>query len=210
MSKERARYRAWILFGLAIGAGAAIATMLNRPRVKIGPKTRMLLIGDSMAEGLTPHLAALAKEASVPFAASSKIGSHIPEWLGQRLDDALAKANPTLVLVALGTNDFYSHEPNEKLAADADALLERLSQATVPDCYGLGPDLVWIGPPLLQIFDAPYPVLQGAVESGYKAACGEAEYFSSELLDLRMGPDLIHPTAAGFAAWAGAIWKRLS
>lgn len=203
--------RAWLLFGLAVGAGIGIASLLSRPRPKLGVASRVLLIGDSMAQGLTPHLAALAKDRAVPFMGRSEVGTRIDQWTGARLDAALAAfgASPTLVLVALGTNDFYAKETHETLAAHVTALAGKLSEIPRSDEYGLGPDVLWIGPPLLQILDAPYDVIEQALREGYTGT-GVAGYFASQVLDLRMGPDRIHPTSAGFASWAAAIWNRLS
>ncbi len=35
-------------------------------------------------------------------------------------------------------------------------------------------------------------------------------YFHSEKLEMPRGPDNLHPTARGYAGWAGAIWHWLS
>jgi hypothetical protein len=34
--------------------------------------------------------------------------------------------------------------------------------------------------------------------------------FESEQINIPMGPDKIHPTGAGYAGWAGMIWRALT
>lgn len=208
MSRRRASERAWILAGLALAAGAIMAASLLRRRLKLPEDARILMFGDSMAQGLDPHLAALAKEAGIPFKAVYKVGTRIDQWPTAELDAAFESFNPNFVIIVLGTNDFYSQKSHEQIAADAEKLLEWLEKKSDPTCYGLGPAVLWVSPPLLQIFDAPYPELEA--ETDQYEGCGGSQYFNSAILDLRMGADHIHPTAAGFASWAGAIWQAIS
>jgi lysophospholipase L1-like esterase len=211
MSRGSSRHTAWILAGIALAAGVGMATLLGDPRVRLGDQSRILLIGDSIAQGLTPHFDSLAKDAKLPFGASFEKGTRITQWTGERLLGALGASNPTLVIIALGTNDIYGKADPAKLFAATAELLAVLEQQTRPDCYGLGPDVLWIGPHLPAF---PDPQLGAAIRdavSGYHAGCdGAAEYFDSSGLDVRLGPDGVHPTAAGYAAWAGSVWKRIS
>lgn len=209
MSRERSRHRAWILAGIALAAGVGMATLLGPPRVRLKDGSRILLIGDSIAQGLDPHLRALAKEAKLFYGSSFKVGSKIPHWTGEPLLAAVEAANPTVVLVALGTNDIYGKAPEPELFERARALLTLLETLTRPDCYGMGPDVFWVGPHLPDLPGNPGAPIAEAL-SGYRAGCdGAAEYFDSTALDLLMA-DHIHPTASGFAAWAGSMWKRIS
>lgn len=211
MSKERSRNRAWLLAGLALAAGVGLATLLERPRVRLTPESRILLLGDSHAQGLDPHLRAYAKEAGYPYGSAFKVGSTIAYWKGQRLAQALEAHKPTLAVVVLGTNDLAGKRSAQTVEADAAELLAELAQVPRPDLgFCLGADVLWVSPLALFASGAPGPFHALAVAvSGY-GGCGQAEFFDSAALDVRTGPDLIHATAAGYASWAGAIWKRLS
>jgi lysophospholipase L1-like esterase len=43
-----------------------------------------------------------------------------------------------------------------------------------------------------------------------KAEIPSRDYFPSDQLAIPRGPDGIHPTARGYAGWAGAIWQWLA
>ena len=185
----------WLLGGLLIVGGVGLVAAATR-RPKVGDKSRVLLFGDSMAVGLDPHMRSLATEAGVEdYAGHGIVGTRLDEWASSDwLTSELESFQPTLILVSLGTND-------EKLgpgAADRqapyfDALLEKL--------LATGADLVWIGPPEL-----PFP--RAGVSDMIRQKV--PYYFASETLDIPRGPDSLHPNAAGYAGWAGAIWRWLS
>lgn len=193
--------RRWLYAGIAVAAGVGLTTLIRRGAPKIVPgQTRLLLIGDSLAVGLGPPIAALAREQRVAFDADAEVGTRIDQWATRPdLDQHLAAFKPTLVLVSLGTNDEYMQGSWVVGAQQAklQALLGKL-QAT-------GATVVWIGPPTL-----PKPKSNGIVPM-LKAAIPSAYYFPSDTaLTLPRGPDGIHPTVAGYAGWAGALWQWLS
>jgi len=185
----------WLLGGLLVAGGIGLAVAANR-RPKITGQSRVLLFGDSLAVGLNPQLKQLSEEAGVEaYDGHGIVGSRIDQWDNSDwLDERLANFHPTLILVSLGTNDeatvagaVMREEPH------FDKLLAKL-QAT-------GADIVWIGPPIL-----PFP-RQGISDMIRDAV---PYYFESESLDIPRGPDHLHPTAAGYAGWAGAIWQWLT
>lgn len=212
MSKERSRNRAWLLAGLAVAAGVGIATLLDRPRVKLGKASRILLVGDSLAQGLDPHLRAFAKESGYPYLAAHEVGSPIRYWTGARLAAALEQSKATLAIVVLGTNDLAGKRTAEQLYADAGHLLSQLAQFPRPDeGFCLGVDVLWVSP--LSGMLGAHPAASGALEESVLTppeSCGKVEWFDSAALDIKTGGDGVHPVASGYASWAGAIWKRLS
>lgn len=153
---------------------------------------RLLLIGDSLAVGLRAPLAALAASSGVPFEGHGIVGTRIDQWAGNaKLDQYLATFKPTHVLVSLGTNDENVGTGwAAKEAPKLHALLDKIRAA--------GAEVLWIGPPSL-----PFPrvgvsdMVKGLVE----------RYYPSELLQIERSPDKLHPTLAGYAAWAAQIWK---
>lgn len=157
-----------------------------------------MLVGDSLAVGMAPHFASLAKEARVAFDGTmAKESTRIDQWAGsQKLGEKLDAFKPTLVLVSLGTNDEYM--PGDAVSRQRpyfDKLWQRMHSVA---------DVVWIGPPTL-----PKPSSNGVVAM-LRSAVPKDRYFASDTLSIPRGPDNLHPTAKGYAGWSGAIWAWLS
>lgn len=192
--------RRWLYAGLAVAAGVGLTTLIRRgPKITAG-QTRLLLIGDSLAVGLGPQLQAIAKDQKVPFDAVAEVGTRIDQWATRAdLDQHLAAFKPTLVLVSLGTNDAYMQ--GDWVVGRQQAAL----QALLAKIKASGAEAVWIGPPTL-----PLKTSNGIVPM-LKATIPSSHYFPSDTaLQLPRGPDGIHPTVAGYAGWAGALWQWLS
>ncbi len=187
--------RRWILAGILVAGGIGVARLVTA-RPKIRSDTRLLFVGDSMAEGLTKHLNAMATEQRVPYLALTKSGTRIDQWAQSvRLDEAIASLQPTLVMIALGTNDAYTNYTPEQIAGHVAALLSKIPE---------GVDVLWIGAPALPAtYNGRHPdaeiltAIQGSVPY----------YFASHELEIPRGPDGLHATAEGYAGWAGAIWS---
>lgn len=181
---------------MAAGVGLARLLIPGRPRITDG--SRVLLVGDSHAQGLNTPLKAMATERGVPYVGLAKVGSRIDYWAASAaLDDALASFDPTLVLVSLGTNDAYmGGDVSARQAPALESLLAKLS----------GRDVVWLGPPALP-----------EVHSGMRLdlrfleflAANAPHFLDTAGLLISMGPDGIHPTVLGYAGWSGAIWNEL-
>lgn len=190
--------RSWIYAGLgvaAIGTAVGLVRILAAPRVRSG-KSRVFLFGDSLAVGLAPHLKALFEETGVPFAQVSKSGTRIDQWANSEvLQKKLSEFQPTIILVSLGTNDEYiPGAAVERQQPYLDALRDNV---------GVHGELVWIGPPTL-------PKESNGIVEMIKDEIPSSHYFASDQLSIPRGPDNIHPTARGYAAWAGSIWRWLS
>jgi len=196
------RNRAWVLAGFALASGVGLAYVLSPRHPKLRPGSRLLLIGDSMAQGLGPHLRGIADEEGVPFRSVASQGTSIASWtrwvpsLRASLHAALEQFQPTIVLVALGTNDEYL--PSATVGQEHEDLQELLDEL---EPYDVG----WIGAPSL-----PKPESNGAMEMIRGALrIRRVAYFPSDALDIPRGPDRLHPTVAGYGGWAGAIWGWL-
>ncbi len=183
--------------GLLVAAGVGLVRAFRGPRIEPG-QTRLLLVGDSLAVGLGTPMRALASEANVPFDQISRSGTRIDQWSGsQKLMEKIQEFNPTMILVSLGTNDEYM---GAGAAARQAPYLERL--LTV---LRVGKaEVIWIGPPRL-----PKSSSNGIVPL-IRRTIPRDHYFPSEKLTIPRGPDGLHPTARGYAGWAGAIWRWLS
>ncbi len=207
MNKRR---RLWIYGGIVIAAGVGLVVVANAsdvatpvtvpPTPSVPPvqsknrivpgHSRVLLIGDSLAVGLTAPMKALASDDGVAFSAHGIVGSRIADWssllvVGQK--DLAVK--PTIVLVSLGTNDEKMLVPTQEKSALAKLI------ATL---RATGADIVWIAPPSMPFPDRGVPQMISATG---------VSVYPSATLSIPRGPDQIHPTAKGYAGWAGAIWK---
>ena len=191
----------WLYAGLVVMAGLGAARLLSGPRLRKG--IRVLLIGDSLAVGMAPHFAALAKEAGVDFRSLAKTGTRIDQWASSaELAKLLETYRPEMVLVSLGTNDSFMRGPD--VVPKQQAHLELLV-----GLLGATEHIVWIGPPTL-----PNPPSPGIAKMIQDAAGGvlapRFSYFHSERLQMPRGPDQLHPNVRGYAGWAGAVWHWLS
>lgn len=186
--------RQWVYAGLLAAVGYGLVRAMRGPHVIPG-QTRVLVIGDSLAVGLAPQIKALAAESQVSFDALATVGTRIDQWAQSgSLVDKLAAFKPTLVLVSLGTNDEYmTGDAVGRQQPYLTQLLARLKDATV----------VWIGPPTL-------PKPSNGIVGMLQARLPASHYFPSQTLTIPRGPDQIHPTAKGYAGWAGALWQWLS
>lgn len=168
----------------------------------IGSGTSVLLIGDSLAVGLTSPLGKLVKATGATFNSVTRVGMTMNDFdkgpESSRLNQALAQS-PDYVLVSLGTNDEYAGASYKAIAEKAyNSLLVKFEKA--------GSQVYWIGPPTL-----PAPYVQSR-----RSPSGEIipivrktkNYFESTLLELPRG-DGLHPTPAGYQTWANEIWAWL-
>ncbi len=203
----------WIYAGLALVAGIGVARLIGGPRVRKG--MRVLLVGDSLAVGMAPYFAALSKESGVAFQSLATSGTRIDQWASSaELAKLLESFQPDLILVSLGTNDSFMQSSDAATVArqkpQLEKLLALLSQWPRKKDYGLGAEhIVWIGPPTLH--NPPSPGVSKMIQDAAGAPLAPRfTYYHSERLSLPRGPDKLHPTARGYAGWAGAIWHWLS
>lgn len=212
--------RRYIFAGLLLVAGVGIAKLFrSRPRIYPNGRTRLLLIGDSHAQGLDAHLKLLAREAKAPYDAVWKVGTRIDQWASGAQAAALkAKLNefqPTMILVSLGTNDAYAapswiHRDQLEMKELLETLAtfsNRYENGSTELSYGLGADVVWVGPPKLPPRSLSGSPLQQELLDWLRSAA--PNYFDTATMDVPMGPDGIHPSARGYAGWAGALWSHL-
>lgn len=188
--------RAWIWSGIALATGVGVVLMMGSAAdATVGPLLvpgdRLLLLGDSLAEGLATPLGQLSHDTHVDFASDGRSGTRIADWASQSwLETALAR-RPKLVIVSLGTNDMLMLDPRIE-TGQLRALVARIKAS--------GARQLWLMPPTMPFDD-----------HGVRAMLEEAgmDLFPSDALDIPRGPDLIHPTAMGYAGWAGAVWQYL-
>lgn len=215
------RKRAWIWAGLGLAAGVGVVLVATKPggegerrlpgngdgngplppatpvpppptperapRVGVRQGGRVLLLGDSIAQGLAVPLNRLSTDARATLAVSAKSGTTIAAWA------TMQPPRCDVALVSLGTNDMKLADPTVE-RSKLEALMVRLREAATR--------VVWIAPPPM-----PFPDRGVRQMIAAAAAANGVELFPS--VDVQRGPDLIHPTASGYAALAGLVWRWL-
>ncbi len=181
--------------GQAVGPASGRAPSARGPS---RPNSGALLIGDSLAGGLAPALAALARAVRCPFRSKSVDGSHIADW---DRDDSLGQALtplPKLTLICLGANDAQGI---------AGASAGRRAGDLIDRVLALGSEVVWIGPPTL-----PFPTSDFMDALAESCAMRGVRLFDSRDVVMQRRTDGIHCTDQGNRTWAAAIaaWLPLS
>ncbi len=196
--------RSWLYAGIAVAAGVGLVTMTTSEvgalgadddgcrRLRCLKDKRVLLLGDAMGDGLALPLKKLAEGSKTDLVSACRSGVNVADWPALLdKEGLLAKVKPTLVLVAIGPADLRKKDTS--IDADAMArLTKKLRDA--------GAVVIWVGPPKM-------PVEDWRIRESIRAIGG---MYPSEALTIARGPDGLRPTAAGFAGWAGALWRWIA
>lgn len=159
-----------------------------------GLRSKLLLIGDSLAFGISKHLKYALSKHQIVLLTNAIGGSSTHQWARKNwLINSLRKYEPNNVLVILGTND--SGVPSSRQQ------FPKNSKKIVDTCHKYGVEnVVWATPPKIKI-NTNF-IYEGMV-------------YADVLLDYRnlvigLERDLIHPTIKGHKIWASHIVKDLS
>lgn len=158
--------------------------------------TRVLLVGDSLAAGLGPVMERLATACGTPFWHHGVVGSHATQWVHDEwIVPQLDRAQPTVVLVSLGGNDFQRFDPDRVEVAIANLVAKIRKQ---------GAQLLWISPPTM-----PFRDRIGARDMWKSALGGEVhrDWYPTEKLTIPRVHDRVHPTAKGNHALSRILWQ---
>lgn len=154
----------------------------------------ILLIGDSMLDGLSPRLAAYAAANGHTLYTVVWYSSSTAAW-GKRklLADYIRRLKPTFIFICLGANelsikDIATRRRNlaREIVAEAD---------TIP--------YLWIGPPNWKE--------DTGINSLISSVTAQGCYFRSEGMSFERRKDGAHPTAASAALWMDSVvrWMPL-
>jgi len=183
---------------LFAGGVGLVRALTARP--KLDENSRVLVIGDSLARGMTPHFRTLADETGIPLLSIAVPGTRVNQWADSaELGAQLINFDPTHVFISLGTNDAYTNFDPEDVGADVEDLVDTINETNA--------HVIWIGAPTLPEFSAGAPLHEDILDTIRATA---PNYFDSTDLIIPRGPDNLHPTAAGYAGWAGALWNWLT
>lgn len=122
-----------------------------------------------------------------------------------RLDDALDAAQPALVIVEIGGNDFLRRQPAAAVKENIRAILRRVKAANIPVVLVAVPAFSPLGAVVGRLPDAPlYAEL--AKEEVVPLV---ADVFADVLSDPDLKADPIHPNAAGYRKLAEGVADTL-
>jgi len=164
--------------------------------VKAG--SRVAVMGDSLAVGLGPALQAVALAAGVVYEFEGEGGTTPKQWALHdpkcgKCGDWLTSFQPTHVIVVLGTNDMGLPAPASQL---------QYYKQIIDGIQSLGAHPVWLQPPKMgkAAINAVRPVIDSL----------GVDVFHSQNYPIAISPDRVHPTGAGYASWATALWGWLT
>ncbi|HEX8843994.1 MAG TPA: hypothetical protein VF791_05095 [Pyrinomonadaceae bacterium] len=150
---------------------------------------KVLLIGDSMAEGVGPWLKKKVEAVSGRFIDGHERSSTIVWWQGSgKLRELLAQYQPDVVFIALGSNEIFMENPEVR------APLIKLMVEEI----GARPSF-WIGPPSWK----PDKGLVRVIEENFQPG----HFYNSNDLQVPRAPDGKHPTAQGYERWTALVWN---
>lgn len=190
--------RLWIYAGLTLTAGVGLVSLIVPPTalVHVGSEkpvrgTSIMLLGDSIAQGLAVPLRALVVAEGGTLPSLTRVGSRLDQW-AKDIQTVLAGKTPSVVLLSLGTNDM-KRTSISSVPAEVQTILAAVR--------AVGAEPVWILPPTMPF---PDPGIRAALEAS------GARVFHSEVITIPRATDRIHPTPAGYAGFAANIWQWLA
>lgn len=155
--------------------------------VSLGGKT-VLLIGDSMAEGIALPLQKKVEAAGGHFIDGHERSSTIVWWQGSgKLRQLLAQHRPDVVFIALGANEIFLEKPEVRIPLIKEMVAE----------LGTRPSY-WIGPPSWK----PDKGLVHVIDENFQPD----HFYNSNDLVVPRAADGKHPTAQGYQTWTELVW----
>ena len=149
----------------------------------------VLLVGDSMAEGVGPWLQKKVEAVGGRFINGQERSSTIVWWQGSgRLRELVALHQPDVVFIALGSNEIFIEQPELRAP-----LIKQMVGV-----LGARPGY-WIGPPSWK----PDLGLVRVIEDNFQPG----HFCNSNDLKVPRAPDGKHPTAQGYQTWTELVWN---
>jgi lysophospholipase L1-like esterase len=148
-----------------------------------------LLVGDSMAEGIGWTMREKVENAGgrlvvIPWFSSTTAG-----WASEgRLKAEIARYNPDLIFIALGSNEIFLSRPE----IQAPQIKQLVTQISNRPAY-------WIGPPSWKPDKGIVRVIQDNFIPN--------RFYNSNDLKVPRRKDGAHPTIEGYATWTDLIWN---
>jgi lysophospholipase L1-like esterase len=150
---------------------------------------KVLLVGDSMAEGVGPWLQKKVEEAGGRFINGQERSSTIVWWQGSgKLRQMMALHTPDVVFIALGSNEIFLEQPHLR----APLIKQMVEELGTRPGY-------WIGPPSWKPDSGLVRVIEENFQPGH--------FYNSNDLKVPRAADGKHPTAQGYRTWTDLVWN---
>lgn len=148
---------------------------------------RILLLGDSMVEGLSKPFGKYATRNGHSLTSVIWYSSSSKTWaLTDTLEYFIRKYSPDFIMVSLGGNEMFVNDL-DKRRKYVSSIVRRMSD--IP--------FIWIGPPNWKE-DTGINNIVGSI-------VGDSRFFLSKNLEFERGKDGRHPTPASSCVWADTI-----
>lgn len=149
----------------------------------------VLLVGDSMAEGLGWTMKGKVENAGGRLIVIPWFSSTTSAWAGEgRLKAEIARYNPDIIFIALGSNEIFLSQPE----LEAPQVRKLVSELGDIPAY-------WIGPPSWK----PDHGIVRVIEDNFIPD----RFYNSNDLNVPRRKDGAHPTVEGYATWSDLIWN---
>lgn len=147
----------------------------------------ILLLGDSMVEGLSVAIGKYAAENGHSLNSVIWYSSTSKTWsLTDTLDFFINKFSPDFVMVSLGGNELFVNDLDRR---------ENYAKDIVSKIGNI--PFIWIGPPNWRP--------DTGINDRYSKVVGKGRYFYSGNLELERSSDGRHPSSYGYKIWADTI-----
>jgi len=154
---------------------------------------KILLIGDSLAQGMAASFYKLVRQKGYVPHVDCKQGTRIDYW-AKKLDKTLNATRPSLLIVSLGTNDSGLRDPE----------VQRTHVKNIKKIAArYNTDILWILP---QTLPARF-VGQDGIKKIIQEELGEKTFDTK--IKLEKIKDQIHLTKRGYEAWITSTWDQL-
>jgi hypothetical protein len=179
-----------------------VISMLIHPVIKIGDffeikkevaKTKsILLIGDSLAQGMSSHFNKIARDSGYFPVAKCLSGSRIDYW-SPKFEGLIRATRPTMAIISLGTNDSMMTLPENqrKFVKNIKNVAERNHVR-----------ILWIMPQKLPEKFKSQDSIKKIINEEIK------EYiYDDPNIKLEKTEDKVHLTGRGYGIWMHKIWS---
>lgn len=154
--------------------------------------SRIVLIGDSLAEGMASHFLKLTKQCNYKGIVYA-LHSTTTDYWSKKIDKVMIDTRPSLVIVSLGTNDSGAKNPESQRSH---------IKKIVASIKKHGSKILWLLPQKL-------PVRFKSQDKIRKMITEHSEFFAADA-KLEMSKDQIHLSQKGYKDWITQSWHHLS
>jgi lysophospholipase L1-like esterase len=159
----------------------------------IAKNKKILLLGDSLAEGMTSTFHKLAKQYGYISISNCLRGSGVQYW-SPKIEKIITLNKPDLLVVSLGTNDSGIASPETQRKH-----IKNIKNVAIKHNVRI----LWILPQALPSrFKSQNEIKQIIIDE-----LGDNVFYTKN--EIEKTNDKIHPTHKGYEIWMNLIWQRL-